>query len=77
VFEEDISRGHLTRYPLKDDYTDASVRLLATHPDHALRSLDALHLALARDLGASQLATADRVMARAAEAMGFAVVPFD
>jgi predicted nucleic acid-binding protein len=77
VFEEDMSRGHLARYPLEDDHSDASVRLIATHPDHALRGLDALHLTIARDLGARQLATADRVMARAAEAMGFAVVRFD
>jgi predicted nucleic acid-binding protein len=77
VFEEDISRGHLARYPLEDDHSDSSVRLVATHPDQALRSLDALHLTVARDLGARQLATADRVMARAAEAMGFAVVRFD
>lgn len=77
VFEEDISRGHLTRHPLKDVHSNASVRLIPSHPDHSLRSLDALHLTIAQDLGARRLATADRVMARAAEAMGFAVVRFD
>jgi predicted nucleic acid-binding protein len=77
LFEEDISRGHLTRYPLNDEHSHASVRLISSQPDHALRSLDALHLTIAKEVGARQLATADRVMARAAEALDFAVVRFD
>ncbi|MEX2534003.1 MAG: type II toxin-antitoxin system VapC family toxin [Trueperaceae bacterium] len=77
VFEEDIAHGHLTRYPVENNHFPAAVRLIASQPDQPLRSLDALHLTLARELKAHELATADRVMARAAEAMGFAVVRFD
>lgn len=41
-----------------------------------LRSLDALHLATALRLRASELATADRALARAAEAAGVSVIWF-
>lgn len=41
-----------------------------------LRMLDALHLAIPQSIGAGVLATADLRMARAAEALGFAVVTF-
>lgn len=41
-----------------------------------LRSLDALHLATALRLGAGEMATADRALARAAEAAGVSVVWF-
>ncbi|HSO72847.1 MAG TPA: PIN domain-containing protein [Thermodesulfobacteriota bacterium] len=44
--------------------------------DSSLATLDALHLALAREIGAEVLATADRNMADAAEAMGLEVVRF-
>jgi hypothetical protein len=43
---------------------------------HSLRTLDALHLAIAQSKGAGQLATADLAMARAAEALGLTVVAF-
>ncbi|MCZ7663088.1 MAG: hypothetical protein M5U22_09235 [Thermoleophilia bacterium] len=42
-----------------------------------LRSLDTLHLAVARAIGTQVLATADRVMAAAALSLGLEVVRFD
>ncbi len=44
---------------------------------HGLRTLDALHLAIARDLGAPLIATADRIMAKAAADLGLEVERFD
>jgi len=44
--------------------------------DYPLRTLDALHLAIAQSIGAGVLATADLGMARAAEDLGFTVATF-
>ena len=41
------------------------------------RTLDALHLSLAKKIDAATLVTADRVMVAGAEAIGFTVVRFD
>ena len=51
-----------------------ATNLIARHPEHPLRTLDALHLTLAADLAVSVLATADGVMADAAVNMGLQVV---
>jgi predicted nucleic acid-binding protein len=42
-----------------------------------LRTLDALHLTIAKEIQTEVVATADRMMAIGAEAMGFSVVRFD
>jgi predicted nucleic acid-binding protein len=49
---------------------------MASLPRHGLRTLDALHLALVRATGLEVLATADRIMAAAAEALGLTVERF-
>ena len=76
TFREDIRRGHLHRHPISDGTFDAAVHLLTILPKQALRTLDALHLALAQEIQAATIATADRVMADAAVAMKFEVVRF-
>lgn len=77
VFQEDIARGYLHLYPLQDEHTHAAIRLISNLPDHPLRSLDALHIAIAQSIAATTLVTADRVMANAAEDLAFEVVRFD
>jgi len=52
------------------------LNLIDRYPDHPLRTLDALHLAVALHAGIEIRATADTVMADAATAMGFAVARF-
>jgi len=42
-----------------------------------LRTLDALHLMIAKEIQADVLATADKMMAVGGKAMGFSVVRFD
>jgi len=42
-----------------------------------LRTLDALHLTIAKEIQTEVVATADRMMAIGAEAIGFSVVRFD
>ena len=76
AFVEDIERGWLQMVPVDDArYAEAS-NLIARHPEHALRTLDALHLVQAVHTGVSLLATADGVMAGAARDMGLKVEQF-
>ena len=76
AFQRDIDAGHLRLWPVTDRQVSAAVLLLARLPKMPLRTLDAIHLAIAVDLPASLLATADRVQADAAEALGMAVARF-
>jgi len=76
AFEEDILTGVLSIRRLQDEDVWEAARLVDELRDHALRTLDALHLASARAAGAEGVATADRVMASAAEALGMEVARF-
>ena len=73
---EDIDRGWLQRYPLDDALFSEATNLISRYPEHALRSLDALHLTVAAQAGLSMIATADAVMAAAGLSMGFQVARF-
>ncbi len=75
TFEDDVSQGHLELLPLADSDLAEAMRLLDRLRDHPLRTLDAIHLAVARST-TTVLATADRVMVAAAEAAGFEVRSF-
>lgn len=76
AFVEDLDRGWLQRYPVEDARFIEASNLISRYPAHPLRTLDALHLAVAAHAGIEMLATADVVMADAATAMGFGVVQF-
>jgi len=76
VFEDDVGEGYLQLLPLEDSHARAAIRLIETLPGHPLRTLDALHLAIARRAGIEIVATADRVMAEAAEAIGLSAKTF-
>jgi hypothetical protein len=76
AFEEDMSFGHLDVLPLRDQHVAVACQLLQALRQHPLRTLDALHLAMARDAGAPAIATADRVMVMAAADLGFEVTTF-
>lgn len=77
AFQQDRAEGHLHVHPVDDAAVRAADALIARLEDHPLRTLDALHLALARQLQAPALATADATMAAAAESLGMSVVRFD
>ena len=72
----DIDRGWLLQTPVGDARFAEATNLIARYPEHPLRTLDALHLTVAADLGVSVLATADGVQANAAASMGFQVARF-
>jgi hypothetical protein len=77
TFEQQIRDGFLSVYPLDDRHAVDAVEILTTFGNHPLRTLDSLHLAIARSLEVETLVTADRVLAMAAEAMGMTTVRFD
>jgi predicted nucleic acid-binding protein len=76
LFQSDIAQGHLEVCPLDDRHARGAVALLGQLRGHPLRTLDALHLAVAQTIGSQLVATADRVMAGAAEALGIRAVIF-
>jgi uncharacterized protein len=76
VFKEDIRQGFLFCRPLPDGLMAAAADLISVFPDVPLRTLDSLHLAIAKETGADVIATADRLMAEGAAAMGFRVMDF-
>jgi len=76
TFLDDIAGGFLSLCPTDNVRFDEAVSLIARYQEHPLRTLDALHLAIARHEQVDAIATADGVMADTAEAMGFAVARF-
>jgi uncharacterized protein len=62
--------------PLDDADLDAATRVIDRLPRLALRTFDALHLGAALNAEAPALATADRLMAEAARALGVKPVFF-
>lgn len=50
--------------------------LIETLPELPLRTLDALHLAAARSINATEFASSDRTQLKAARALGFTVFDF-
>ena len=77
TFQEDVRQGYLVSHPLPQGIAVAALNLLSMAPEVALRTLDAFHLAIAREIGVELIATADHVMIQAAEVLGLAVVRFD
>jgi predicted nucleic acid-binding protein len=77
TFEEDIRQKFLVCHPLPVGLAAGAVNLLSVLSDLQLRTLDALHLTIAKEIQTEILATADRIMAISAQAMGFSVVRFD
>jgi predicted nucleic acid-binding protein len=77
TFQEDIRQNFLICYPLPEDLATGAVNLISVLSDIPLRTLDALHLMIAKEIQTDVLATADKIMAAGGKAMGFSVVRFD
>jgi predicted nucleic acid-binding protein len=77
TFQEDIRQGFLLSHPLFGGVAAAALNLLSMLPSVPLRTLDAFHLAIAKEIQAEVLVTADCVMADAATELGIRVVRFD
>ena len=72
----DITSGALALHPVEDTDFQAAVILIGDLRKQPLRTLDALHLAVARRLDVELVATADRVMAAACKELGIEVKSF-
>ena len=77
TFQEDIRQKFLICHPLPSEIASAAVNLISVLSDVPLRTLDAMHLVIAKEISADILATADKIMAAAAKAMGFSLMRFD
>jgi len=75
-FEKDVGAGFLQVYPVADEHLIAALNLVTRLSRYALRTLDALHLAIAQGIHCRRLATADKTMANAGKAAGLDVTRF-
>ncbi|TSA53280.1 MAG: PIN domain-containing protein [Nitrosomonadaceae bacterium] len=74
AFEElrtDLQDGALVLHTLTDSHTTHALDILAKTPKIPLRTLDALHLSIAQEIGATKFATSDRNQGEAARLIGF------
>lgn len=76
TFETDIGAGFLVVHPVADEHVAAAAEMISRLGRYPLRTLDALHLAVALAIRCRQLATADKTMADAARASGLGVARF-
>ena len=76
TFQEDIRRRFLTCHPLPEGLAAGTINLIALLPDVPIRTLDAMHLMIAKEISATELVTADRTMADGTEALGIKVIRF-
>ncbi len=72
----DLQDGILDVFPVADEQVAQALHLIERLTPLPLRTLDALHLAIALDCQASDFATADRQQAEAAHALGLNVISF-
>ncbi len=75
-FEKDIGGGFLQVSPVADEHLIAALDLITRLGRYPLRTLDALHLAIAQAIHCLRLATADKTMADAGRAAGLEVARF-
>ena len=72
----DIQDGILVTYPVGDTHFAEALHLIDKLTKVPLRSLDAIHLAIARSLDAHEIATADVVLQQAAQTLGMNIAYF-
>jgi predicted nucleic acid-binding protein len=75
-FKQDVEDAHLIHYPIDNRHIINASLMIESLPSVPLRTLDALHLTVARDIPADIIATADTVMTQAAQLLNFKVVLF-
>ena len=75
-FEKDVGAGSLQVYPVADEHLIAALGLIERLGRYPLRTLDALHLAIAQGIHCRRLATADKTMAAAGKAAGLGIARF-
>ncbi len=76
AYQNEILRGFLKVCPLAHHHTQDALEIMEQLPEVGLRSLDALHLAIARDHGSTTIATADALLSNAAQQLGMEIEIF-
>lgn len=76
AYEKDVGAGFLQVYPIADEHLIAALGVIKRFGRYPLRTLDALHLAIAQGIHCRRLATADKIMADAGRAAGLEIVRF-
>ena len=76
TFLRDRADGVFIILPMGDAHLLAATKLIGKLADCPLRTLDALHLTIASQAGAKSIASADKVMLRAARSLQLAVHDF-
>lgn len=79
AFEElrtDIQDGALVIHALNDSHATHALDVLSKIPKVPLRTLDALHLSVAQEIGATKFATSDKNQGEAACLIGFELFYF-
>lgn len=71
LFEADIARGLWQVAPVEDHHIVLAAGLIDRVAPLPLRTLDAMHLAIAQSLGTKELATSDHTLAAAGTKLGF------
>ena len=74
AFEElrtDLQEGALVLHALADSHATHALDILTKVPTVSLRTLDAVHLSIAQEIGAAKFATSDRHQGEAARLIGF------
>lgn len=72
----DIKDGTLQLAKIQDSSVVAANDMIEAMPQYALRGMDALHLGLAQQHGASTFVTTDAIQAEVARALGFNTITF-
>lgn len=75
AFSAQTSAGYLSLLPIHDKYLTHATELIDSLKQ-PLRTLDALHLAVAHATGCKEFATADKTQAKAARVLGLNVHTF-
>ena len=76
TFVDDIRQGYFIEHDVSARVFEGATNLIAQLPSIGIRTLDALHLAAAQQLGADLLVTADATMRDAARELGLATQYF-
>ena len=76
TFQEDIRRRFLICHPLPAGLSMGAINIMSFLADIPVRTLDAMHLVIAKEIGTDLLVTSDRIMADAADALSLTVVRF-
>ncbi|HPY38878.1 MAG TPA: type II toxin-antitoxin system VapC family toxin [Thiolinea sp.] len=76
TFEHDIEQGFLILHEVQNDDLVMARQLIDRLANLPLRTLDAMHLAIAERMNAEALVSADKVMLEAADYLGMQVVSF-